>query len=251
MKLISWNVNGLRAIYTKGFQDFFDEVQADIFCLQEIKMQAEHVFLELEGYESYYHFAQKKGYSGTAVFTKKPPLSVVYGLDNLIEDSEGRVLTLEFESMYLVNVYSPNSKRKLERLDYRVEWEKAFNQYISNLMADKPVIICGDLNVAHTEIDLANPETNLRNAGYTQQERGALSQLLSLGMVDSYRYFNPDKLGAYTWWSYMHQARARNIGWRIDYFLVSMQLAEYLSSAQIYSQQLGSDHCPVGIQINV
>lgn len=251
MKLISWNVNGLRAVYTKGFQDFFDEVCADIFCLQEIKMQAEHVFLELVGYESYYHFAQKRGYSGTAVFTKRTPLKVMYGLETFIEDIEGRVLTLEFESFYLVNVYSPNSKRQLERLDYRIVWESAFNDYLSFLKKDKPVIVCGDLNVAHTEIDLANPKSNIRNAGYTVEERDALSQLLSLGFVDSYRHFYPDKIGVYTWWSYMHQARTRNIGWRIDFFLVSNDLSDKLVSADVYSQQFGSDHCPIEIQIDL
>lgn len=250
MKLVSWNVNGLRAVYTKGFMSFFDEVQADIFCLQEIKMQEEHIFLELDQYYSYYHFALKKGYSGTAVFTKQKPMSVTYGLDNFVDD-EGRVLTLQFEQFFLVNVYTPNSKRKLERLDFRLLWDTAFREYICKLAEVKKVIVCGDLNVAHKEIDLANPKSNVRNAGFTCEERNEMSLLLNSGFVDSFRHFYPDQPGCYTWWSYMHQARTRNIGWRIDYFLVSSELTPLLVSSHIHSQQTGSDHCPIEIQIDV
>lgn len=250
MKLISWNVNGLRACLTKGFIDFFQASDADIFCIQETKMQPEQAQVELPGYTQYWNSAVKKGYSGTAVFTRHQPLSVTYGLGLAEHDQEGRVITLEFDRFYLVNVYTPNSQRDLLRLAYRLTWEDAFRAYLLQLEAKKPVIICGDLNVAHQEIDLKNPATNRRNAGFTDEERGKLTELLAAGWLDSYRHLYPDVRDAYTWWSYMMKARERNIGWRIDYFLVSRQLAAAIAGAAIYPAILGSDHCPIGLELN-
>lgn len=249
MKLISWNVNGLRACLNKGFMDFFQQEQADIFCLQETKLQEEQIDFQLEGYHAYWNFAQKKGYSGTAVFAKKEPLSVSYGIGQEEHDQEGRVITLEFDTFYLVTVYTPNSQRDLARLDYRMIWEAEFLGYLKNLEKSKPVILCGDLNVAHTEIDLKNPKTNRKNAGFTDEERAKFSELLKNGFIDTFRHFNPDKKEAYTWWSYMFNARANNAGWRIDYFCVSESLKNELKDAMIYDQIMGSDHCPVGLEI--
>ena len=249
MKLISWNVNGLRACLNKGFMDFFQQEQADIFCLQETKLQEEQIPFQLEGYHAYWNFAQKKGYSGTAVFAKKEPLSVSYGIGQEEHDQEGRVITLEFDTFYLVTVYTPNSQRDLARLDYRMIWEEEFLGYLKNLEKSKPVILCGDLNVAHTEIDLKNPKTNRKNAGFTDEERAKFSELLKNGFIDTFRHFNPDKKEAYTWWSYMFNARANNAGWRIDYFCVSESLKNELKDAMIYDQIMGSDHCPVGLEI--
>ncbi|EHL04857.1 exodeoxyribonuclease III [Desulfitobacterium hafniense DP7] len=249
MKLISWNVNGLRACLNKGFMDFFQQEQADIFCLQETKLQEEQIPFQLEGYHAYWNFAQKKGYSGTAVFAKQEPLSVSYGIGQEEHDQEGRVITLEFDTFYLVTVYTPNSQRDLARLDYRMIWEAEFLGYLKNLEKSKPVILCGDLNVAHTEIDLKNPKTNRKNAGFTDEERAKFSELLKNGFIDTFRHFNPDKKEAYTWWSYMFNARANNAGWRIDYFCVSESLKNELKDAMIYDQIMGSDHCPVGLEI--
>lgn len=245
MKLISWNVNGLRACVNKGFLDYFKEVDADIFCIQETKLQEGQIQLELDGYYQYWNYAVKKGYSGTAVFTKKKPLSVKYGLDIEEHDQEGRLITLEFEEFYLVNVYTPNSQRELARLDYRMTWEDDFRRYLKDLDSKKPVVLCGDLNVAHKEIDLKNPESNRKNAGFTDEERAKMTELLNSGFIDTFRYFYPDKEDAYTWWSYMGKARERNVGWRIDYFIVSERLKDKLKDAQIHSDIMGSDHCPV------
>lgn len=247
MKLISWNVNGIRACVKKGFLDYFREVEADIFCIQETKMQEGQLELELDGYHQFWNSAVKKGYSGTAVFTRKKPMEVAYGLGTGLEEfeSEGRVITLTFEDHYLVNVYTPNSQRDLARLDYRQEWEDIFRGYLKELDQRKPVILCGDLNVAHQEIDLKNPKTNRRNAGFTDEERLKMTVLLDNGFVDTFRYFYPDKEDAYTWWSYMGKARDRNVGWRIDYFIVSERMAPKLEDADIHDQVLGSDHCPV------
>jgi len=245
MKLISWNVNGLRACVNKGFLDYFKEVDADIFCIQETKLQEGQIQLELDGYYQYWNYAVKKGYSGTAVFTKKKPLSVKYGLDIEEHDQEGRLITLEFEEFYLVNVYTPNSQRELARLDYRMTWEDDFRRYLKDLDSKKPVVLCGDLNVAHKEIDLKNPESNRKNAGFTDEERAKMTELLNSGFIDTFRYFYPDKEDAYTWWSYMGKARERNVGWRIDYFIVSERLKDKIKDAQIHSDIMGSDHCPV------
>lgn len=247
MKLISWNVNGLRACITKGFIDYFKEFDADIFCIQETKLQEGQVELDLEGYYDYWNYAEKKGYSGTAIFTKTEPLSVQYGMDIEEHDREGRIITLEYEQFYLVNVYTPNSKRELLRLDYRMKWEDDFRDYLLLLDEKKPVIICGDLNVAHKEIDLKNPKTNRKNAGFTDEERDKMTSLLSLNFTDSFRYFYPDKEEAYSWWSYMGRAREKNVGWRIDYFITSKRYEENLLNSYIYPEILGSDHCPVGI----
>jgi exodeoxyribonuclease-3 len=249
MKLISWNVNGIRACVTKGFLDYFHEMDADIFCLQETKCQKGQIDLQLNGYFEYWNYAERKGYSGTAVFTKKKPLSVQFGVGVDFPENEGRVITLEFETFYLVTVYTPNSKRDLSRLDYRLEWEHRFRLYLQQLDAIKPVIACGDLNVAHKEIDLKNPKSNQKNSGFTLEERREMTKLLDAGFVDSYRYFYPKEEGSYTWWSYMNKVRERNIGWRIDYFLVSKQLKDELVDAQIHSGVLGSDHCPVALEI--
>ena len=245
MKLISWNVNGLRACVEKGFVDIFKELDADIFCVQETKMQAGQLELDLPGYEQYYNYAEKKGYSGTAVFTKKTPLSVAYGIGVEEHDKEGRVITLEFENFYFVTVYTPNAQNELKRLDYRMEWEKAFLAYLKSLEEKKPVIFAGDLNVAHQEIDLKNPKTNRHNAGFTDEERGAFSCVLENGFVDTFRHFYPDRTDIYSWWSYRFKAREKNAGWRIDYFIVSECLKEKLISADIHTQIMGSDHCPV------
>lgn len=249
MKLVSWNVNGLRACLTKGFTEFFTQIDADIFCVQETKMQEGQVEIDFSGYEKYWNFAVKKGYSGTAVFTRIKPISVAYGMNNAEHDQEGRLITLEFDEFFLVNVYTPNSQRDLLRLDYRMRWEDDFRAYLQQLDQTKPVIVCGDINVAHQEIDLKNPKTNKRNAGFTDEERGKFSELLKGGFTDSFRLLYPDKEQAYTWWSYMMGARARNIGWRIDYFLISNRLSEHVKDAVIYPDIMGSDHCPVGLQI--
>ena len=251
MKLISWNVNGLRACVTKGFMDFFQEIDADIFCLQETKLQPGQIELDLPGYHQYWNSAVKKGYSGTAVFSKQEPVSVSYGIGIEEHDQEGRVITLEFEEFYLVTVYTPNSQRELTRLEYRIQWEDDFLAYLKKLEVNKPVVFCGDLNVAHKEIDLKNPKTNRKNAGFTDEERGKMTVLLSNGFVDTFRYFYPDLKDAYSWWSYMGQARAKNIGWRIDYFVVSESLKDKLEDAKIHDQILGSDHCPVELQIGM
>ena len=249
MKLISWNVNGLRACLQKGFQDFFQEADADVFCLQETKLQEGQHDLELPGYYQYWNYAQKKGYSGTALFTKREPLCVTYGIGMEEHDAEGRVITAEFEDFYVVTVYTPNSQRELARLDYRMRWERDFLEYIKSLNAKKNVIFCGDLNVAHEEIDLKNPRTNHKNAGFTDEERACFSKVLDSGFIDTFRYFYPDLEGVYSWWSYMFQARAKNAGWRIDYFVVSEALKERLSDAKIHTAVTGSDHCPVELDL--
>lgn len=249
MKLISWNVNGLRACVNKGFYEYFKEANADIFCLQETKLQEGQIEMEIgEEYHQYWNYAEKKGYSGTAVFTKMEPLSVRYGLEEDYEP-EGRVITLEFHDFYLVTVYTPNAKRDLSRLDYRLEWEDRFRNYLSQLDAKKPVVVCGDLNVAHQEIDLKNAKSNRNNSGFTPEEREKMTRLLATGFVDTYRYFYPDQTDAYTWWSFMPKVRERNIGWRIDYFLASERLAPSLLGAGIDSQVMGSDHCPVVLEL--
>lgn len=249
MKLVSWNVNGLRAIYKKGFEESFKELDADIFCIQETKMQEGQIELDLQGYYQYYNYAERKGYSGTAIFTKKEPLKVSYGIGIKEHDKEGRVITLEFDMFYMVNCYTPNSGRELARLEYRMTWEDEFKKYLIKLDKQKPVIICGDLNVAHTEIDLKNPKSNRKNAGFTDEERSKIEELLNSGFTDSFRKMYPDKEGAYTWWSYMFNARANNAGWRIDYFLVSDRISKNIKDAYIYSEIMGSDHCPVGLEI--
>lgn len=251
MKLISWNVNGLRACLGKGFLDFFQQSDADFFCLQETKLQPEQVSLELPGYEQYWNSAEKKGYSGTAIFSKHIPLAVTYGLPQEEHNHEGRVITLEMDSFYLVTVYTPNAQEKLARLDYRLRWEEDFRCYLCQLDQQKPVIVCGDLNVAHQEIDLKNPKTNRGNAGFSDEERGQMTELLAAGFVDTFRYFYPELTGAYSWWSYRFQARAKNAGWRIDYFLVSQRLQPYLQAAVIHHDILGSDHCPVELQLEM
>ncbi|EFE27966.1 exodeoxyribonuclease III [Filifactor alocis ATCC 35896] len=249
MKLISWNVNGIRACVKKGFLDFFKETDADIFCLQETKLQEGQIELELEGYHQYWNYAERKGYSGTAIFTKQEPLSVSYGLGIEEHDQEGRVITLEFDNFYMVTVYTPNSKNELLRLDYRMVWEDEFRSYLLRLNETKPVIVCGDLNVAHQEIDLKNPKTNQKNAGFTIEERTKMSTLLDSGFIDTFRFFYPELEGAYSWWSYRFNARKNNAGWRIDYFLTSQELKENLKDAKIHSDILGSDHCPVELDI--
>ena len=248
MKLISWNVNGIRACLNKGFSDFFKEVNADIFCLQETKCQPEQINLEFEGYTSYWNSAERKGYSGTAIFTKKQPVNVTYGIGIEEHDKEGRIITLEFENFYLVTNYTPNAKRELERLDYRMVWEDEIRKYLLELNKKKPVIMCGDLNVAHEEIDLKNPKTNKGNAGFTNEEREKMTELLNAGFIDSYRYLYPEKI-EYSWWSYMGHAREKNVGWRIDYFIVSNDFRENIKDATIYTEILGSDHCPVGLEV--
>ena len=249
MRFVSWNVNGLRACLTKGFMESFHDMGADILCLQETKMQPDQAIVELKGYEQYWNSAEKKGYSGTAIFTKVKPLDVIYGLGIEEHDHEGRVITMEFEEYYLVTVYTANSKRELERLDYRMIWEDAFRKYLLELDKKKPVIVCGDLNVAHKEIDLKNPKTNHHNAGFTDQERQKFTELLAAGFTDTFRYMYPDTTGAYTWWSYLRKARANNAGWRIDYFLVSDRLRDRIEAATIYNEIFGSDHCPVGLDL--
>ena len=251
MKLISWNVNGIRACITKGFKDFFEKVNADIFCIQETKCQQGQVKLEFEGYKSYWNSAEKKGYSGTAIFTRKKPINVIYGIGKEEHDKEGRVITLEFENYYIVTIYTPNSKKELERLAYRMEWEDEIRKYLLHLNEKKPVIMCGDLNVAHKEIDLKNPKTNRRNAGFTDEERNKMTELLNAGFTDTFRYVYPEKTESYTWWSYIGQARTRNAGWRIDYFITSKQIEKKIKDAIIYSEIYGSDHCPVGLEIEI
>ncbi len=248
-KLISWNVNGLRAVIGKGFLDFFDSKNPDILCLQEIKLSEGQLDFALEGYYSYFNYAEKKGYSGTAIYTKIKPQNVTYGIGIDQHDHEGRVITLEFAGCYLVNVYTPNSQRELERLSYRMEWEDAFRDYLVTLDKIKPVIVCGDMNVAHKEIDLKNPKSNHRNAGFTDEERNKFTELLEAGFVDSFRHFYPDKKDAYTWWSYMFKAREKNAGWRIDYFCVSKSLSDKIKDAVIHADVMGSDHCPVELLI--
>ena len=251
MKLISWNVNGIRACVNKGFESFFKDVDADIFCIQETKCQLNQINLEFKGYKSYWNSAEKKGYSGTAIFTKKEPLSVKYGIGIEEHDKEGRVITLEFENFYIVTIYTPNSKRELERLSYRQIWEDEIRKYLLKLDKNKPVIMCGDLNVAQKEIDLKNPKTNRRNAGFTDEERNKMSELLEAGFTDTFRYLYPNKENCYSWWSYMGRAREKNVGWRIDYFIVSKSIENKISEAKIYSDIMGSDHCPVGLEINI
>ncbi|UUV13874.1 exodeoxyribonuclease III [Clostridioides difficile] len=249
MKFISWNVNGIRACVGKGFLDFFKEVDADVFCLQETKLQEGQIELDLPGYFQYWNYAERKGYSGTAIFTKKEPLKVMYGINIEEHDKEGRVITLEFEDFYFVTVYTPNSQSELKRLEYRTRWEDDFIDYLTKLDNHKPVIVCGDMNVAHKEIDLKNPKNNMKNAGFTKEEREKFSKLLDSGFIDTYRYFNPDKEGVYSWWSYRFNARKNNAGWRIDYFCASKKLEDRLVSADIYTEILGSDHCPVELEI--
>ncbi|EAC8324806.1 exodeoxyribonuclease III [Listeria monocytogenes] len=251
MKLISWNVNGLRAAVKKGFLEYFEEVDADIFCLQETKLQEGQIELDLPAYKDYWNYAVKKGYSGTAIFTKVEPLSVQYGLGVPEHDTEGRVITLEFEEFFMVTVYTPNSQAELKRLDYRMTFEDAILEYVRNLDKTKPVVLCGDLNVAHEEIDLKNPKTNRKNAGFSDEERAKFSAFLDAGFIDSFRYFYPDLTDAYSWWSYRMNARARNTGWRIDYFVVSERLKDKLVDAKIHADVLGSDHCPVELELNL
>lgn len=249
MKFISWNVNGLRAVVGKGFADIFNGLDADFFCLQETKMQAGQLDLQFDGYQSFWNYADKKGYSGTAIFTKHTPIAVTYGIGIDEHDHEGRVITLEMDDFYLITAYVPNSQDGLKRLDYRMTWEDDFRNYILELDKKKPVIVCGDLNVAHKEIDLKNPKTNRMNPGFTDQEREKFTTLLNAGFTDSFRYFYPELEGAYSWWSYRFQARAKNTGWRIDYFVVSSRIAENMESAAIHSDILGSDHCPVELTL--
>ena len=250
MKLISWNVNGLRACVTKGFKERFQELDADIFCIQESKLQEGQIELELPGYYQYWNYAVKKGYSGTAIFTKQEPISVSYGIGIDEHDHEGRVITLEFDDFYMVTVYTPNSQDELRRLEYRMKWEDDFREYLLKLNHEKPVIVTGDMNVAHREIDLKNPKTNRRNAGFTDEERGKMTELLDSGFIDTFRYFYPDTEGIYSWWSYRFKAREKNAGWRIDYFLVSKDMESRLKDAKIHTEVLGSDHCPVELEID-
>ena len=249
MKFISWNVNGIRACCDKGFRDIFQQLDADIFCLQETKMQAGQLDLQFEGYTSYWNYAEKKGYSGTAIFCRQQPLSVNYGIGIAEHDTEGRVITLEFADFYMVTVYTPNAQDGLKRLDYRMQWEDDFRAYLQELDKKKPVIVCGDLNVAHKEIDLKNPKGNKKNPGFTDEERGKFDTLLSAGFVDTFRHFYPDLEGAYSWWSYRFHAREKNVGWRIDYFLTSERLREKLTGAKIHADVYGSDHCPVEVTL--
>lgn len=251
MKFVSWNVNGIRACIDKGFMDFLREADADIFCIQETKVQQGQVSLDAPGYYQYWNYAVKKGYSGTALFSKQKPISVVDGIGMNVHDSEGRVLTAEYDSFFMVNVYTPNAQRELARLDYRMQWEDDFREYLKNLDGKKPVILCGDLNVAHNEIDLKNPSSNRGNAGFSDEERGKMTTLIQNGFTDSFRYLYPDRKDAYTWWSYMFKAREKNVGWRIDYFLVSDRLREKIRNAEIYSGIYGSDHCPVGLEMDI
>ena len=251
MKFISWNVNGLRACMQKGFADFFLSADADIFCVQETKLQEGQIDFAPDGYFCYWNYAEKKGYSGTAIFTKKEPISVTYGMGIEEHDKEGRLITLEFDDFYFITVYVPNSKRELLRLDYRMKWEDAFRDYINRLNEKKPVVFCGYLNVAHCEIDLKNPKTNHNNAGFTEQERNKFTQLLDSGYTDTFRYFYPDATGIYSWWSYMFKAREKNAGWRIDYFVTSKSLDKKLVDAKIHTDIFGSDHCPVELEIDL
>ena len=251
MKFISWNVNGLRACMNKGWQDFFNESDADFFCLQETKLQAGQIELDLPGYEQYWNYAEKKGYSGTAIFTKHPPLCVRYGVGVPELDTEGRLITLEYEDFFLVTCYTPNAQRELARIDHRLKWDDAFRDYLARLDQEKGVIVCGDLNVAHQEIDLKNPKSNRGSAGFSDEERESFTRTLQAGFTDTFRRLNPDATGCYTWWSYMFKAREKNAGWRIDYFLVSDRLADRITAAPIYADILGSDHCPVGLELDM
>lgn len=250
-KFISWNVNGLRACVTKGFEEFFNNVNADIFCVQETKLQSGQIDFAPDGYYCYWNYAEKKGYSGTALFTKKEPISVTYGLGIEEHDKEGRVITAEFDGFYFVTCYTPNSQNELKRLDYRMIWEDAFRNYLKKLGQTKPVVLCGDLNVAHNEIDLKNPKTNRKNAGFTDEERSKMSELLNSGFTDTWRFFNPDLAGVYSWWSYRFKAREKNAGWRIDYFITSDSVNDKLVSANIHTDIFGSDHCPVELVIDL
>ena len=251
MKLISWNVNGLRAVIKKGFFDFFKEIDSDIFCIQETKMQKEQADFDFPGYYEYWNSAEKKGYSGTLILTKQKPLNVTYGIGIEEHDKEGRVITLEFDKFYMVNCYTPNSKRELERLNYRQVWEDDFRNYLTQLDKNKPVILCGDLNVAHKEIDLKNPKTNRGNAGFTDEERNKMTELLNSNFIDTFRYLYPNEKNSYTWWSYMGRAREKNIGWRIDYFITSKALEKRIIDSKIYSTVMGSDHCPIELEIEI
>lgn len=249
MKFISWNVNGLRACVQKGFLDFFNSIDADFFCIQESKLQAGQIDLDLPGYHQYWNYAEKKGYSGTAIFAKNEPLSVSYGIGIDEHDKEGRIITLEYDNFYLVTCYTPNSQNELKRLPYRMQWEDDFREYLKTLDAKKPVILCGDLNVAHNEIDLKNPKNNRKNAGFSDEERAKMTELLSSGFTDTFRYFYPDAEGIYSWWSYRFKAREKNAGWRIDYFITSKRINDKLKKAAIHTDVLGSDHCPVEVDI--
>ena len=249
MKFISWNVNGLRACVQKGFLDFFNSIDADFFCIQESKLQAGQIDLDLPGYHQYWNYAEKKGYSGTAIFAKNEPLSVSYGIGIEEHDKEGRVITLEYDNFYIVTCYTPNSQNELKRLPYRMQWEDDFREYLKTLDAKKPVILCGDLNVAHNEIDLKNPKTNRKNAGFSDEERAKMTELLGSGFTDTFRYFYPDAEGIYSWWSYRFKAREKNAGWRIDYFITSTRINDKLKKAAIHTDVLGSDHCPVEVDI--
>lgn len=251
MKLISWNVNGLRACVTKGFLDYFKEVDADLFCVQETKLQEGQIDLELPGYHQYWNYAVKKGYSGTAIFAKKEPIAVTYGMGIEKHDQEGRLITLEYDNYYVITAYVPNSQSELARIEYRMEWEDDFRNYINELQKKKPVIFCGDLNVAYSEIDLKNPKTNRKNAGFSDQERGKFGELLENGYIDTFRYFYPDQEGIYSWWSYRFKAREKNAGWRIDYFMVSKELEVKLQDAKIHTEIMGSDHCPVELNLKM
>lgn len=251
MKLISWNVNGLRACVGKGFEDFFRQADADVFCLQETKLQSGQIQLQTDGYHQFWNYAEKKGYSGTAMFSKEEPLSVTYGVGVPELDTEGRMITLEYPDFYLITCYIPNAQPELARIDHRLNWDRAFREKVSQLDAQKPVILCGDLNVAHQEIDLKNPASNRGNAGFSDQERESFSALLDAGFTDSFRYLFPDATGAYSWWSYRFNARKNNAGWRIDYFLVSNRIADRITAAPIYAEVTGSDHCPVGLEIDL
>ncbi len=251
MKFVSWNVNGLRAIVGKGFEDTFKQFDADFVCLQEIKLQEGQLDLHFDGYDAYYSYAERKGYSGTAIFTRHKPLSVRTNMGVDRHDHEGRIVALEYDNFYIVTVYTPNSQSELARLDYRLDWEESFREFLLSLSAQKPVVVCGDLNVAHNEIDLANPKTNRMNAGFTDQERNAMTQLLASGFVDTFRALYPDRTAAYSWWSYRGRAREKNVGWRIDYFLVSENLKDKIEEASIYPEITGSDHCPVSLDLNI
>ena len=251
MKFISWNVNGLRACVTKGFQTFFDDVQADFFCLQETKLQSGQIQMDLPGYEQFWNYAEKKGYSGTAIFAKETPLDVIYGVGVEELDTEGRLITLEYPQFYLVTCYTPNAQQGLARIDHRLKWDDAFREYLCRLDQNKPVIVCGDLNVAHQEIDLKNPSSNRGNAGFSDEERESFGKLLDAGFTDSFRFLFPDATGIYSWWSYRFNARKNNAGWRIDYFLVSNRLAKKITAAPIYADIMGSDHCPVGLELDI
>ena len=251
MKFISWNVNGLRACVTKGFSDFFEEAQADFFCLQETKLQEGQIQMDLSGYHQFWNYAQKKGYSGTAIFAKEEPLQVTYGVGIEELDTEGRMITLEYEKFYLITCYTPNAQDGLARIDHRLKWDAAFREYLRKLDQTKPVIVCGDLNVAHQEIDLKNPSSNRKNAGFSDEERESFGKLLEAGFTDTFRFKNPDATGCYSWWSYRFNARKNNAGWRIDYFLVSDRLAEKITETPIYAEVFGSDHCPVGLELDI